>query len=868
MPSESTQNLRVGVFHSLFYKCTFMMAVCTVLVVVSIQALTFLDAKKTMRAALADRGEEVSRLLAMQLGDDLVAGDIESARAVADGVIMAAGRDVLGAVVYDTQSGALASVGREAFDQSSAAALASASVANNQITKSADQSMIAVPILAEGSGQVVGAVVTNWTVQHKAAALAVSQKWNMAEGTIVLVIAMLGAAIFLRKGMSRPLEELESAVVAVTNEEYGTEVPHQNRKDEIGGLAKCLENLRNRLRIAQENARDNAFKSAALAGTSAPMMLLDEDFTISFANPACQALVDDLSSHLKEVWPAITAERMAGANLNDFAQAEPSIAKFKAQQDQVAERQIPVEQILAVGDSRIRLRMNPAIDAKGQVFGCVLELNDISVSQRNAAMLGAINERLLRIEFDAGGAVAAGNDNLLKLINGTFEDTAKCSLPRMFANNLDNDPDGKKFHEQVLAGKIEQGRYSAYSVHADETYIWEGSFALISDEQGATERVMFMGSDVTEVDRAMQKATLERERASEEQDQVVKLLGNALNGLSEGDLETEIVEQVPAAYEKLRTDFNGTVLALRTAISSVAHNADSIRNETTEITSAADDLSRRTEKQAATLEETAAALDELTVSVRSAAEGADDASKMSEEARGNAQQGGEIARQAMNAMDGIKNSSQEISKITSVIDDIAFQTNLLALNAGVEAARAGEAGRGFAVVATEVRALAQRSSDAAREINALITSSGEQVQQGVDLVDRTGEALSSIVTSVAEISSRVSAIASSAREQSSGLAEINTAVNELDHVTQQNAAMFEETTAASHALTSEADALASAVARFRLAQSDLDQSRARKQPVAPAAAPTPAQSAPMLQTAGNAALDVSSEVEPEGWEEF
>lgn len=307
----------------------------------------------------------------------------------------------------------------------------------------------------------------------------------------------------------------------------------------------------------------------------------------------------------------------------------------------------------------------------------------------------------------------------------------------------------------------------------------------------------------------------ERHQASEAQRRIVEALSVGLRALSSGNL-TQSIDVEFGDHETLRQDFNQTVGRLSETISMVVETSESIRSRAREISQSSEDLSTRTETQAATLEETAAALDELTASIRSAAEGAKEVEGIVRSARNEAEESGKVVQGAVNAMTEIERSSDQISQIIGVIDDIAFQTNLLALNAGVEAARAGDAGKGFAVVASEVRALAQRSSGAAKEIKSLISASTQHVGRGVEQVGRAGDALANIVNRVGHISTLVSNIAAAATEQSTGLAEINVGVAQLDQVTQQNAAMVEESTAASQSMSQEAAGLSELVAQFQL----------------------------------------------------
>jgi methyl-accepting chemotaxis protein len=316
-------------------------------------------------------------------------------------------------------------------------------------------------------------------------------------------------------------------------------------------------------------------------------------------------------------------------------------------------------------------------------------------------------------------------------------------------------------------------------------------------------------------DNARREQDMRWQQGVAKQREVVETLSDVLQRLASGDLSRRVEREVPPEYAALRDNLNTAISALQDIIGGVAEGCGSLRRSAGEISHAADSLSQRTEHQAASLEETASALNEITATVKSTADGARRTNQLVADTRARVDGGSVTMGEAVQAMDQIQDSSRRISSIIGVMDEIAFQTNLLALNAGVEAARAGEMGRGFAVVASEVRALAQRSATAAKEVKTLIDESARHVEQGADSIGRTQQALQAVASQVVEIDQIVAEIAASAREQASGLDQINTAINDMDRVTQQNAAMVEESTAATHDLAQETERLAELIGRFR-----------------------------------------------------
>ena len=584
------------------------------------------------------------------------------------------------------------------------------------------------------------------------------------------------------------------------------------------GSAAALSYLSSRRLIAQLAESKNhgggdqnaAFDSTAFQSTTVALMTVDRDLIVTEINQATRELLASNSETFRKIWPTFNADKIVGTCIDMFHKNPNHQRQLLSDPSR-----LPYKTEISIDEFKFALHVSAVRDANGEYIGNVLEWADVTEDRLNSSMLLALDKSQATIEFTLDGKIVDANENFLNTMGYSIDQIRNKHHSVFVERDFKNSPAYKTFWEEIRRGVPQSGEFKRVSSSGDAVWI-QGTYNPVLDGAGKPFKVVKFATDITEEVMARSRREKEQKERADAQQLVVSSLASGLRNLSEGDLTSQIDVQFAEEYEGLRHNFNSAVSRLHDVMEIISNNAQSVGHGSKEISNASDDLSKRTENQAATLEETAAALDEITATVKLAADNASEANQVASAAQTAANESGKVVGDTISAMEAIESSSKQISQIISVIDDIAFQTNLLALNAGVEAARAGDAGRGFAVVAQEVRALAQRSSDAAKEIKTLITASSRHVETGVDLVGRAGTALHEIVDRVDAINTLIASIAASSKEQADSLSEANSAVNNMDQVTQQNAAMVEETTAACHSLTKDANELLERVSHFNL----------------------------------------------------
>jgi methyl-accepting chemotaxis protein len=450
-------------------------------------------------------------------------------------------------------------------------------------------------------------------------------------------------------------------------------------------------------------------------------------------------------------------------------------------------------------DVWIEATYNPVFSG-GRVVRILKIASDITASKiaslHDGNRLRAIDQSQAIIEFETDGTIVEANENFLKAM-GYERAEIIGKHHRMFCDpSYIETSEYAGFWERLRGGEFISSNFVRYGKGGREVWI-QAAYTPVFNSRGKVYKVIKVATDISPRMRA------------------VKIIGQAIKRLAEGDLTLRLTEVLDPVLENTRLDVNTAAQALDETMAGIVRAAQALSENAAVISDVSNSIAANGERQAATVEETAAALEEINRTVKDTSSRTHATTRLVSETRANAEASGTVVTQATSAMDEIAGSSREIENIIGVIDEIAFQTNLLALNAGVAAARAGEAGKGFAVVAQEVRELAQRSASAAKDIKGLIAKSADAVRHGVTLVDKTGHALQSIVNQVQEIDTNVDAISSAARDQAQGIGEINSSINMLDKVTQQSAATVEEASAAANSLAEGARDLYALVSRFQ-----------------------------------------------------
>ena len=631
-----------------------------------------------------------------------------------------------------------------------------------------------------------------------------------------------------------------------------------------------------------EQARVAAFSETTsrirqgLDWVEANVMIADADLNVVYTNESIKVMLAEAERDIQKDVPAFNAARVVGTSIDRFHK-NPS-----RQRAMLAQLTTTFKTRLDLGGRSFSLIVNPITDSSGTRLGFVVEWRDVTaeLAQRqhdaeNARRIEAISKAQAVIEFGMDGVIQGANDNFLNATGYTLAEI-KGNHHSMFVDPAYRQSDEyKKFWEKLGRGEYEAAQYRRLGKNGREVWL-QASYNPIFGPDGKPLKVVKYASDTTEhvlAAQALQQAVEDTQQVVdaarqgdldsriplegksgpvrnlcegvnqlvESMSAVIGEVGRVFGALADGDLNQTIDTEYQGAFQKIKEDCNRSVQQLAQSVHQIKSATGTINSASREIAAGNNDLSARTEQQAASLEEAASSMEELTSTVKQNAENAKQANQLAIGASDIASRGGAMVGRVVTTMGAINESSKKIVDIISVIDGIAFQTNILALNAAVEAARAGEHGRGFAVVASEVRSLAQRSASAAKEIKTLIGDSVEKVDNGSKLVEQAGRTMDEIVTSVKRVTDIMAEISAASQEQSQGIEQVNQTITQMDEVTQQNAALVEEASAAARSLELQADGLAKAVGRFRLGADASDAAPVMEvvRPVAPGATRRP-----------------------------
>ena len=581
----------------------------------------------------------------------------------------------------------------------------------------------------------------------------------------------------------------------------------------------------------QDNTKQElAILRSAVEGSSTALMMCDKNRVITFANPSVMKLLENRLTELRTVFPRLDLSKVVGTCIDDFHK-DPSLQKnILSDIDN-----LPYRNQIQLLDIHFDLNATAIVDEDGSYMGNMVEWQDITEIREEQAknidyqgQIDAIGKVMGVISFNMDGTIIDINQNFLDVVGYKKEEVIGQHHSMFADSELAASPEYTEFWAKLNRGEFDAGEYKRIGNGGKEIWL-QASYNPIMDLNGKPFKVVKYATDISgqkqgelavqSLIQAAQSGELEQRielenhsgsmktiagNVNDLMDAVLKPINEAIRitqALAEGDLTKTIDEsEYLGSFNTLAVAINTTVERLSETVSEINDSSENIGTAATEISEGNLDLSQRTESQASSLEETASSMEELTSTVRQNSDNARQANQLAASSREQAEKGGSVIKEAIDAMTAISSSSKKVTDIIGVIDEIAFQTNLLALNAAVEAARAGEQGRGFAVVASEVRNLAQRSASAAKEIKELINDSGEKVKEGSMLVDESGRTLEEIVASSKKVGDIISEIAAAGQEQTQGIEQVTKAIGQMDEMTQQNAALVEEAAAASESL--------------------------------------------------------------------